>query len=254
MREMILHHSIFRPAWQILNAAAFILLTAVLYVSSFVQYFHFKPVYLVMFRQWSNFFVRALGVNLKLHRHSRQPLPDHFIMIANHPSAFEDIGLPALFNVTSLAKAEVADWWILGRISTAAGTLYVKRESRKSRAQALSDIVRKVSQGENLALYPEGGCKDKLIAERFYFGAFEASLQTGVPIVPVFIHYEAQDDFFWRPNVPLVQKLWEIMTASNHTANFHVFDVFKPEDFADKQTYTTEVHKQYLKWQEIYLK
>ena len=174
-------------------------------------------------------------------------------MIANHPSAFEDIGLPALFDVVSLAKIEVADWWILGRISKAVGTLYVRRESKKSRGQAQQDIIDSVNAGKNVALYPEGGCKGKRIAERFYFGAFEASCQTGVPIIPVFIHYEAQDDFYWGPGVPLIKKMWEILNASNSTANFHVFDAFRPEDFSDREAYCQAVYEQYLLWQAKYL-
>lgn len=174
-------------------------------------------------------------------------------MVANHPSAFEDIGLPALFDVISLAKAEVADWWILGRISTASGTLYVQRESAKSRAQALQDIIVQVRNGKNIALYPEGGCKGKRIAERFFYGAFEASLQTNIPIVPVFIQYEAQDDFFWRPNVSIAKKMWQMLNASNPNANFHIFDAFQPENFADKESYSQAVYQQYLVWQDKYL-
>ncbi len=246
-------HSFLRLLLILLNAIEFVIITAVLYVLSFLPFkqlgFRLQP----LFRHWSAVFARTLGVKIRLHQHNQEQLPAHFIMIANHPSAFEDIGLPALFDVISLAKVEVADWWILGRISTLAGTLYVRRESRKSRAQAQQDIIDSVKAGHNVALYPEGGCKGKRIAERFYFGAFEASVQTGVPIIPVFIHYEAQEDFYWRPNVPLAKKLWEILNASNPVANFHVFDAFYPENFSNRSEYCQAVYQQYLAWQAKYL-
>lgn len=236
-----------------LNTVEFIFLTLVLYILSFLPSQLRGAGYQLLFRYWCTVFARALGVKIRLHQHNAGKLPGHFIMIANHPSAFEDIGLPALFDVASLAKIEVADWWVLGRISSAAGTLYVKRESQRSRNQALQAIIDNVKAGKNVALYPEGGCKGKRIAERFYNGAFEASIRTGVPIIPVFIHYEAQDDFYWGPNVPLVKKLWEILNASNPHANFHVFDAFWPENFTDRETYCQAVYEQYLKWQEKYL-
>ncbi len=44
---------------------------------------------------------------------------------------FEDIGIPAVFPVHSLAKIEVRDWWLVGRISVASGSLYVERESKQ---------------------------------------------------------------------------------------------------------------------------
>ena len=37
---------------------------------------------------WCRCFVRALGVQLRLHQHA--PLPEQYILIANHPSALED--------------------------------------------------------------------------------------------------------------------------------------------------------------------
>ncbi len=46
-----------------------------------------------------------------------QLLPEQYILVANHPSALEDFGVPALFDIYPLAKAGVRDWFILGRIS-----------------------------------------------------------------------------------------------------------------------------------------
>ena len=86
-----------------------------------------------LFWTWCRHFVRALNVDLKLSQHNINPIPKHYILIANHPSAFEDVGIPSLFNVYSLAKAAVRKWPIAGPISAAAGTLYVQRNSMKSR-------------------------------------------------------------------------------------------------------------------------
>ena len=138
---------------------------------------------------------------------------------------------------------------MVGRISDAAQTLYVQRESRDSRQQAADEIIAALEQGRNIALYPEGGVKGKRLHDHFRYGAFSISLQTGIPIVPVFIHYEAIDDFFWgKQNLP--HKIWQIMNARNKRANYHVFDAFNPEDFANREDYCDAVYLQYLKWQE----
>ena len=205
-----------------------------------------------LFRWWCRAFVDALGVDLRLHQKHRRPLPERYILIANHPSAFEDIGIPALFEVDSLAKHEVRHWWIVGRISAAAGTLFVERESRESRAAAAEAIRRNLAAGRNVALYPEGGIKGKRLAGAFRFGAFDISLQTGVPILPVFIHYEAQDDFHWGPQ-GLPRKILDFMTSSNNRANYYLYDAFDPAAFDDKQSYCQAVYDQYLLWQARYL-
>ena len=227
--------------------------TAVLYVASFVSAERTQPAYFTLFRLWCRFFVRALGVDLRLHQKNRDPLPKHFILIANHPSAFEDIGVPALFDVVSLAKIEVLDWWIAGRINRAAGTLFVKRESRESRRAAAEQIVGQLYKGRNVAIYPEGGCKGKRIFSSFRYGAFDISLRTGVPILPVFLHYEAQDVFEWKSNETPVQKLWHFLTAPNNRVNYYVYDAIDPARFTDKCAYCDYVHGHYRAWQAKHL-
>ena len=179
--------------------------------------------------------MHGLNVDLHLHQKNAKPLPNHYILIANHPSAFEDIGIPALFPVYSLAKLEVRDWWIVGRISRAAGTLYVQREERASRRDAYQQIIEELARGKNIALYPEGGCKGRRIFTSLRYGAFDISLKTGIPIVPVFLHYEAQVDFEWRPGVSLIRKIWEITTAQNKRVNYYVFDALYPTQFSTKK-------------------
>ncbi|WP_035053439.1 lysophospholipid acyltransferase family protein [Andreprevotia chitinilytica] len=206
-----------------------------------------------LFHVWCRCFVRALGVDLHLHQHNTKPLPEHYILIANHPSAFEDVGIPALFPVSSLAKEEVRDWWFVGRIAVAAGTLFVQRASKGSRQEALHAMIDSVQAGKNIALYPEGGCKGRRLWEKFLYGAFTVSLETGVPIVPVFLHYEAQEAFEWGQGETLLQKIRTIMTAPNHTANYHVFDPLNPADFADRESYSAHAYQLFLGWQARFL-
>ena len=160
-----------------------------------------------LFQSWCRVFVRALNVDLRLHQKHKKALPQQYLLISNHPSAFEDVGVPALFNVVSLAKADVKNWFIVGRINAAAGTLYVERESQESRRAALNNMVAALGHGINVAVYPEGGCKGRRLFTSFRYGAFEASIRTGVPILPLFIHYEAQQDFEWQPPYTLLDKI-----------------------------------------------
>lgn len=211
----------------------FILLTVFVYLLAWLPWPGTHPV-ARLFHVWCRAFVRALDVDLRLHQKNRKRLPARFIIIANHPSAFEDIGIPALFNVVSLAKLQVQDWYIAGRIAKAGGTLFVDRDDPDSRDNAIDAMVTTVSAGQNIALYPEGGCKGRQLFKEFKSGAFEVSIRTGVPILPVFIHYEAQDDFEWQPPYTLPDKIRHIMTAVNNRANYYVYDVLDPKDFADK--------------------
>ena len=197
--------------------------------------------------------MRAFDVDIHIHQKNRRRLPRRFILIANHPSAFEDIGIPAVFDVVSVAKLEVQDWFIAGRITKAAGTLFVDRDNPASRQQVIQAMVDTVNAGQNIAIYPEGGCKGRRLFSEFKSGAFEVSMHTGVPILPVFLHYEAQDDFEWQPPYTLPDKIWHIMTASNNRTNFYVYDVLDPKDYADKYAMKAAAYAMFKRWDEEYL-
>lgn len=246
-------HHIFKLAWLLWQWLELILFTIFLYALSWLRPIRGHRLYRQLFRRWCRQFVRALGVDLRLHEHQTKDLPDRYLMIANHPSAFEDIGIPALFDVSSLAKIEVRDWWMAGRISAAAGTLFVRREDKEDRARAAGDIARALAEGHNIALYPEGGVKNVRLHDHFRYGVFDISLRTGVPIVPVFIHYEAQWQFHWRDKEPLLIKLWHFINSPNNHANYHVYDAIDPSQFSDKASYCGAVYAQYLAWQTRYL-
>ena len=227
--------------------------TLILYTLAYFPSLISRTLYFHLFRLWCKIFVNALGINLRLHQKNTQPIPQNFILIANHPSAFEDIGIPALFNVHSLAKGEVAEWWWTGRIVKAAGNLFVKRESRESRHTVAKQLINVVNSGKNIVIYPEAGCKGRRIFHTFMHGAFDISMQTGVPILPVFLQYESQDDFEWRNPQTLLHKLWHMMTTQNNRANYYLYDAIYPDKFDSKEAYNEYVHDLYMEWQKRYL-
>ena len=210
------------------------------------RYYHFLACY------WCRIFVRALDVDLRLVNKNKQALPEQYILIANHPSALEDFGVPALFDIYPLAKAGVRDWIVLGRISDYAGTIYVERGSASSRHAAKQALADAVESGKNIVIFPEGGCKGSRIYEKFQTGAFDISLQTGVPILPVFLQYIDQETFKWTDE-SLVKKLWQIFKTNNNRVNYYVHDAIQPDDFKDKESYTLHTHTKYLEWQREYL-
>lgn len=228
-----------------------IILSILLYLLSHMprglsgRYYHFLS------RFWCSIFIRALDVDLHRIDKNKQALPKQYILVANHPSAIEDFAIPALFDVYPLAKAGVRDWIVLGRISDYAGTIYVERGSADSRHAAKKALHDAVKSGKNIVIFPEGGCKGSRIYERFHKGAFDISLQTGIPVLPVFLHYLDQKTFEWTDQT-LVQKLWQIFKSNRNQVNYYVHDVIPPDRFSNAEDFTTHVHSQYLKWQDEY--
>jgi 1-acyl-sn-glycerol-3-phosphate acyltransferase len=243
---------LFRLLRKIVGWTDLIAFTTLMYLLSWLPWVGSRPV-VWLFRAWCGTFVRAIDIDLRLHQKYSGQLPKRFILIANHPGALEDIAVPALFDVTSLAKQQVQDWFIVGRITRVGGTLYVDRDDPASRHLAIDTMVEAVNAGKNIALYPEGGCKGRRVFGEFKSGAFEVSMRTGIPILPVFVHCEAQDDFEWRDPYLLPHKIWHMTTTTNNRANFYVYDPLDPKDYADKNAMKAAAHALYVRWNAEYL-
>lgn len=242
-----------RIVWRLWCWLELAIFTVILYLLSWLPAVLTLPYYHFLFRIWCKSFVLALGVDLNVHQKHEKPIPNNYILIANHPSAFEDVGIPSLFNIYPLAKMGVKDWFLVGRINHAAGTVFVKRDNPDSRHAAADKLAELVAQGKNIALFPEGGCKGRRIFHTFQYGAFSISRKTGVPIVPVFLHYESQETFEWMDPHTLLQKIWHFLTSQNNRAHYYVFDAIDPAGFKDNKSYADYVHQLYLKWQTQYL-
>ena len=246
MRKVIKNCLLLPLVWM-----ALIALSTVLFVLTYLPRIFSGRYYHLLSRVWCKIFIRALGVDLKLIHKNTLPLPKQYILIANHPSALEDFGIPALFDVYPLAKEGVRDWILLGRISDYAGTIFVQRENAQSRHIAMQMLIDTALAGRNLVIFPEGGCKGRRIYKSFKKGAFDISLQTGIPILPVFLQYIDEETFEWAGQT-LIQKLWQIFKAGDKSVNYYVHDAIFPNQFNDIEHYITSVHSRYLQWQEEY--
>lgn len=207
----------------------------------------FRP----MARHWCLMFTKILRVDLKLEFAGDFKMPDQYVLVANHPSIFEDFGVPACFDIHPLAKAGVRDWFFLGRISEFGGTIFVHRRDRDSRKNALNAMKQAVSDGHNLVIFPEGGCLGKDIQSSFKTGAFETAIETGVPLLPVYLHYLDADAFEWADQ-SIPRKLLEIMFARDNRVRYVVHPPITSDACSDKFEFAEEVRLKYLKWQSEY--
>lgn len=73
-----------------------------------------------------------------------------------------------------------------------------------------------------------------------------------MPLLPVFLHYEAQEAFEWQ-HQHLLHKLWMIITSPNRRANYYVYDAIDPSQFKSKEALCHHVEQLYLAWQQSYL-
>ncbi len=145
-------------------------------------------------RWWHRVAHRLLG--LKIHIHGdldrRRPL----LIAANHSSWKDIIVLAAVADVVFIAKSEVKSWPLFGWLARWQRSVFIERERRRQTGSQVSEVARRLADGEIVVLFAEGTTSDGnrlLEFKSSLFGAAAAALETSptgnVAIQPVAIAY-----------------------------------------------------------------
>ena len=233
------------------NLLDFFLITLVIFFLSLLPQVLTRRIFPSLYQVWSLRFLKLFSIREHIHQKNSKPIPSQYILISNHPSGIELLWLPSRFRVIPLAKAEIKDWFIVGRITKAIGTIFVKRRDRASRHAATGALLEAANQGKNILIFPEGGCYGKRL-QPFFMGAFSLSKQTGIPILPVFLHYEEENSYYWGDYGLLRFMLRALLLPKNRNAHLYIFDPFEPSAFPDEATMHDKVFEFYREAEKKY--
>ena len=122
------------------------------------------------------------------------------LVFINHLSHLDTIAWLSMGPTRALAAAEVRDYPLVGTISNALGTIYVKRDDRPSRAEARRQVIAALRRDPRppIVIAVEGklGPGDYLLP--FRYGAFAIAAETAVPVQLWVFRYTPLDVAIWH--------------------------------------------------------
>lgn len=127
--------------------------------------------------------LKRLGIELELVGAPARSGP--MLVVSNHVSWVDILALHAVCHCRFVSKADVARWPILGTMASGAGTLYVKRESRRDAMRVLHRVAQALRDGDILAVFPEGTTGDGSAVLPFHSSLVQAAITADAPIQPV---------------------------------------------------------------------
>lgn len=133
---------------------------------------------------WQRRLLKILGIRLRIHG---RPLRAPHLTVSNHVSWLDIPVLAAAEPMRFVSKAEVARWFVAGRLADAAGTLYLKRGAGGTKL--LIDTMAKQLQKSSIAFYPEGTTTEGDRLLRFQPRLFAAAIQGHCLVQPVAVCY-----------------------------------------------------------------
>ena len=136
---------------------------------------------------WSLGLLACAGITLQLRGRPQRAGP--VLLVANHHSWLDIPVLHAARYCRFISKSDLQDWPIVGTLATAAGTLYIRRESRRDALRMVTSMRDALLAGEVLAVFPEGQTGDGRALLPFHANLLQAALDAGAPVQPVGLRF-----------------------------------------------------------------
>ena len=119
--------------------------------------------------------------------------PGAQLVVSNHISWLDIQLLHSVSPMGFVAKAEIRNWKLAGRVATFGDTVFHQRGSHDSSSGVSTLMVQRLQQGKKVAIFPEGGILPGDGVKRFHARMFAAAIETGLPVQPVMIRYLRDD-------------------------------------------------------------
>lgn len=167
----------------------------------------------LLFRNWARAFVRIAGMKVEVI--GERPRPP-FFLVSNHLSYMDIPALRSVVESVFVAKADIAGWFLAGRIISDMGIIFINRENRRDIPRAGSQILEKLHQGEGVIIFPEGTSTKGEKVLPFNSSFFEFAARTDLPIHYASISYRTGDGddakasnvICWWEEISFIEHLW----------------------------------------------
>ena len=140
-------------------------------------------------RLWATFHLKVCGISVSLKGSEHIPKPP-YIFMCNHQSALDiytlHSSLPLSFKW--IAKRELFSIPFLGWAMKRAGYISLDRKNPREAIKGMDEAARKIREGMNIIIFPEGTRGHGGALLPFKKGGFSLALRAKVPIVPVGIY------------------------------------------------------------------
>lgn len=144
-------------------------------------------------RAWAAKLLVILNIEVRVQGNIPTLATRGVMFVSNHVSWMDVWLLQSVRPVRFISKADVRGWPIVGYLAQAGGTLFIQREKRHHTAAIVGQAEAVLTQGDCLALFPEGTTTNGLRLRAFHPSLFQVAVDQGGAITLVTIRYVFED-------------------------------------------------------------
>jgi 1-acyl-sn-glycerol-3-phosphate acyltransferase len=135
---------------------------------------------------WSANLCRIFGLRRRVNR-AFPPGPQ--LVVSNHISWLDIQLLHSCSPMGFIGKAEIRQWFVLGFLAAAGGTVFHHRGSHDSSSGVIGAMSERLNSGGKVAIFPEGGILPGRGIKHFHARLFAAAVENSSPVQPVMLRY-----------------------------------------------------------------
>lgn len=174
--------------------------------------------------------VHGLGVEIDV----VGTFPESGAVISNHLSYLDIIVFAAVHRCVFVSKAEIANWPVIGWMTTMSGTVYVERGHGGSARKASSGMQAAAEVGLPVVFFPEGTTTNGDAMLKFHSGILAQAMAAKHPVTAAYVRYcvgegndanvKVADDVCYWGDTPMWPHVFRFLGLKNVRAEVRFAD------------------------------
>ena len=171
---------------------------------------------------WASALLAKLAIKLIVN--GRSPKTGPMLLVSNHISWLDILVIHAAGHCRFVSKADIKHWPVLGTLTTAGGTLYIERESRRDAMRVVHHMCEALTDGDIVAVFPEGTTGNGIALLPFHANLLQAAIVTNTTVQPVALSFidsatgQTSQAASFVGDETLVGSLWNTLKSCNLAA------------------------------------
>jgi 1-acyl-sn-glycerol-3-phosphate acyltransferase len=198
----------------------------------------------LIFGFWTGSFVRLSGMTIEV---IGSPPKPPFFLVSNHLS-YTDIGvLRSVVTGVFVAKAEIREWFMAGKIVRDMGNIFIDRQNRRDILRAGERIIERLDDGEGVIVFPEGTSTKGEEVLPFNSSFLQFAAKIDLPVSYAAISYRTPDGdepaskmICWWDETTFMPHLLRHFSQKNFTAIINFGD--EPIQNPDRKILAKQLH------------